>query len=274
VAWMRWLKHMTDTRQDEKIATLISKYGHAGYGLWWMVLEIVAKRVEGDSFPTVTYPVSTWSHLLSLRGSHVSQALLKLEVTHLVTVKRTGSDIMVTIPNVLKYRDEYARKSGQTPDSVRSKKQKQIQIQKNLLPNTEIVSGELILTPPENSTKPKRKKSVIGAKRGNPGWPEWKWLSWCELLTADPIRQKSSGAKEEFGRRVETEVDAKWLMEGHKQSARKSLDPGSPYSPPFNKWLSAALDAMETGMSSQRFSGPDTETTKCDWDQHSDRGPQ
>lgn len=120
---------MTATRHDEKVARLISEHGHAGYGLWWMVLEIVAATIDGDSQPSVTYPVTTWSHLLSLRGSHVRQAMVKLELTHLVTVEWSGSDVTVTIPNLLKYRDEYSRKSGQAQDNVRSKKQIQIQIQ-------------------------------------------------------------------------------------------------------------------------------------------------
>ena len=124
---MRWIKHMTATPQDEKIARLIADHGHAGYGLWWLVVEAVAARLEGEGHPSVTYPVTKWSHLLSLRGSHVRQALLKLEVTHLVTVEWVGSEIRVTIPNLLKYRDEYSRKSGVAPDSVRSKKQKQKQ---------------------------------------------------------------------------------------------------------------------------------------------------
>lgn len=122
---MRWIKHMTATWQDEKVSRLVAEHGLAGYGLWWRVLEIVASRVEGDSAPSVTYPISAWSHLLVTRGSLVISTLSKLAVTHLVTMERHGSDITVTIPNLLKYRDEYTRKSGHTPDSVRSKKQKQ-----------------------------------------------------------------------------------------------------------------------------------------------------
>jgi len=118
---MRWVKHMTASHNDEKLADLISRFGHAGYGVWWLVVEIVASVLESGKEPKVTYPVSKWSHLLSVRGSHVSQTLLKLELTHLVTVVRRADDITVTIPNLLKYRDEYNRKSGQTPECVRSK---------------------------------------------------------------------------------------------------------------------------------------------------------
>lgn len=120
---MRWVKHMTASHDDEKIAELISKFGHAGYGTWWLVVEIVAARLETGGDPSVTYSVNKWSHLLSLRGSHVFKTLMTLVVTHLVTLERTGDDIKVTIPNLLKYRDEYSRKSGHYPDNVRTKEQ-------------------------------------------------------------------------------------------------------------------------------------------------------
>lgn len=112
---------MTSSHDDEKLADLISRFGHAGYGVWWLVVEIVASVLETGKEPEVTYPVSKWSHLLSVRGSHVVSTLVKLEVTHLVTVVRHDDDITVRIPNLLKYRDEYSRKSGQGPESVRSK---------------------------------------------------------------------------------------------------------------------------------------------------------
>ncbi|MFH1604501.1 MAG: hypothetical protein ABIH03_11405, partial [Pseudomonadota bacterium] len=98
------MKHLTATRSDEKIARLFSAHGWAGYGFWWGVLEVVAAKVEHGSKPSVTYPISTWANLLSLRGSHVSHWLSKLAVTTLVTVEWNGSDITVTIPNLLKYR--------------------------------------------------------------------------------------------------------------------------------------------------------------------------
>ncbi len=129
---MKWVKHMTASHDDEKLADLITRYGHAGYGVWWLVVEIVAARVESGDKAEVTYPVSKWSHLLSVRGSHVRQCLLKLEVTHLVTLEWNDTDITVRIPNVLKYRDEYSRKSGQTPDKLRSKNRTELEADKEL----------------------------------------------------------------------------------------------------------------------------------------------
>ena len=121
---------MTASHEDEKLADLIDRFGHAGYGAWWLVAEIVAARIDSDGKAEVTYPLSKWSHLMSVRGSLVISTLSKLEVTHLVTVERTETDITVRIPNLLKYRDEYTRRSGQSPESVPTKEQKQKQKQR------------------------------------------------------------------------------------------------------------------------------------------------
>ena len=119
---MRWMKHMTATWDDEKVADLVGKGGMEGlarYGLLWRVREIVAGQIGAqDSAASVQYTVTRWSTLLSLRGSLVFSTLSTLGVTGLATVERDGARIRVTIPNLLKYRDEYSRKSGHRPDNV------------------------------------------------------------------------------------------------------------------------------------------------------------
>lgn len=238
---MRWLKHMTATPQDEKISRLIAEYGHAGYGVWWLVLEIVARGLEGSREPSVTYPISTWAHLLFIRGSHVVQTLVKLQLTYLVTLERSGDDITVTIPNLLKYRDEYSRKSGHYQDSVRTKEQiqiqREIQIQST---STKAVEGELELTTPTNGSAPKRKLSPATLERNaklkaqQKIWFEefkrlfiWKWEGedsawkifswkvktdevWTEIRTAVVAQTREQMDRVEQYRICPT----KWLMDG------------------------------------------------------------
>jgi hypothetical protein len=116
---MKWLKHMTASWDDEKLAALVGEGGDLGlarYGLYWRINEIIARQMEGKTPScSVRYPVTRWSLLLSLRGSLVFSKLSRLAVTGLVTVERDGSDIIVTNCNLLKYRDEYSKKSGHSP---------------------------------------------------------------------------------------------------------------------------------------------------------------
>jgi len=119
---IKWLKHMTATWDDERVARLVDKgnmEGLAMYGLYWRVQEILAAQMEGkEPSCSVRYTVTRWSLLLSLRGSLVFSTLSRLGATGLVTVERDGEDVRVTNRNLLKYRDEYSKKSVHSPDNV------------------------------------------------------------------------------------------------------------------------------------------------------------
>ena len=128
---MRWLKHLTVARDDERIAALIDRMGWRGYGLWWAILEIIAGRMEkGSTKCSLHYPVSKWAALLQLHPPNVyrtlagigADGLLTLRCTPadglltprctpadgLLTPRCTPADIEITVPNLLKYRDEYS----------------------------------------------------------------------------------------------------------------------------------------------------------------------
>lgn len=119
---MKWMKHLTATTDDEKIARLLGDGGEAGrarYGTYWMVNEIIASQMEGPNPScSVCYPASVWCRKLVTRPSLVWSVLENLAVTGVVTAERDGSDIRVTNRNLLKYRDEYSKKSGHSPDNI------------------------------------------------------------------------------------------------------------------------------------------------------------
>jgi hypothetical protein len=113
---------MTTSWDDEGLTELVGDGGMEGlarYGLWWRVLEIVALQLKPDATSSqVRYSITKWSRLLAIRGSRVESTLLTLGVTGGVTVVREGDDVLVTFRNLLKYRDEYSRKSGHATDSL------------------------------------------------------------------------------------------------------------------------------------------------------------
>lgn len=123
---MRWMKHMTASWDDERMAKLVDQApgrnpdrGLAAYGLYWRVQEIIAATMEGgDPSCSAQYHVSRWASLLGLRASDVQRQLNGLAVAGLSLVDRIDMDIRVTNRNLLKYRDEYSRKSGHAPDNV------------------------------------------------------------------------------------------------------------------------------------------------------------
>jgi hypothetical protein len=119
---MRWLKHMTATWDDERIARLVDEGGDKGlalYGAYWRILEIVASKMDGpDPSCSCQYSVTRWSVLMSVRGSLLRHYLGHLVKCDLLSVEWIGTDVRVTIPKLLKYRDEYSRKSGHAAEKV------------------------------------------------------------------------------------------------------------------------------------------------------------
>ncbi len=126
---MKWLKHMTAAWDDEKLAALVGQSGEAGlarYGAYWRIAEMVASQMEG-AFPScsLSYPLWRWARELFVRKSYASSILLRLQKEGLIGIEgdlNAGQTVTVKMPNLLKYRDEYSKKSGHDQARVGAKK--------------------------------------------------------------------------------------------------------------------------------------------------------
>lgn len=117
---MRWFKHMAGTRRDERIAAFIDEHGFEGYGFYWSLLEVIAdSMLPGDIKCERGYSLTRWAQFLQTHPNKVRKYFDALAEHGLVKVLSTESRIVVAAPNLAKYRDEYSRKSGQSPDAVR-----------------------------------------------------------------------------------------------------------------------------------------------------------
>lgn len=159
---------MTASSADEKIARLLDQpNGMALYGCYWRVLEIIAAQIEpGSQNCSVTYSVTRWSLLMSVRGSHVRHYLGQLSKNDLVTAEWNDNDIKVTSCNLLKYRDEYTRRSGASPDKLPARTELDTELDKkkiNTTPKTAFVLPDSIPLVEWNAWLEVRKK-----KRASP----------------------------------------------------------------------------------------------------------
>jgi hypothetical protein len=113
---MRWFKHLTAARRDEKLARLFHRSGNSGYGVYFRLLEIVGGEMDNSSQRcSLQYPVSTWAaELKVVLPQNVRKQLAVLEEVGLITLTADGLEIEIRIPNLLKYRDEYSRKAEQS----------------------------------------------------------------------------------------------------------------------------------------------------------------
>lgn len=207
---------MTASANDEKLARLLDrKNGLALYGAFWRVQEIVAAQIPSGSLNcSVTYSVTRWSLLMSVRGSHVRHYLGQLYENGLLTVQWNDNEITVTSPNLLKYRDEYARKSGHPPDKLPARTELELELE-----------GEL-----EN-----KKKALSRGKR------EVSKES-LEIYSAYPRKVGKSAALSKIEHALKSLAsetparDAKWLLDRVKEFARSETGRGE-YCPHPATWF-------------------------------------
>lgn len=140
---MKWFKHDTDGYRSESMALILAEYGLEGYGRWMFILEMVAEKMDETGRCSLTLPVSEWTRRLRTRPEVLQKFLRSCsEVLQKSDFSATTADgsLTITIPNLLKKRDEYSRKSGQTPDSRVRVKSKSKSKSKSKEVDTEIES--------------------------------------------------------------------------------------------------------------------------------------
>lgn len=129
---MRWFKHMVASSRDEKLAMLRAEFGMEGYGLYWLILELLAEKVNEKNDTSLTYSAKIWKSFTGISVKKFQKFLSFCSEFEIFSVKfeknisKNGQNgITISCPNLLKYRDEWskrkARNSGVTTKQLRCK---------------------------------------------------------------------------------------------------------------------------------------------------------
>lgn len=128
---------MTNSHNDEKLAEVLHEFGLEGYGFWWLLLEVLGKEMDASGRCELSYPLATWARKLHCSKRKTSTFFQKFSEISLVFLdfskeneKSCIGKLKISVPNILKYRDEYSKKSGQTPDKLPKVSGAKIEIQK------------------------------------------------------------------------------------------------------------------------------------------------
>ena len=121
---MRWMKHLTTASEDEKLAEVLDEFGAEGYGVYWLILERIGYLMEkGSDKTSARYSVKKWAKFCG-KSPKVFRKFLdffsKLSLFNSEICEKNSDFLIIDCPNLLKYRDEYSKKSGQTPDNDRT----------------------------------------------------------------------------------------------------------------------------------------------------------
>jgi|GEM_PF-5161273 len=119
---MRWFKHLTNAHDDECMSELIDEFGPEGYGVWWIILEKIAAQMDKTERCFARYSLKKWSKTCGISVKKFQKTVSFLSKLEKVTAKKCekNSDfLIIECRNLLKFRDEYTKKSIQTPDKRR-----------------------------------------------------------------------------------------------------------------------------------------------------------
>ena len=102
---MRWFKHMTNSSLDEKLMRLRDQFGVEGYGVYWLVLEAIAREctAKNNKF-FLELPPKSWRKITEISPKKFQLFLIFSEKLGLFSVNFSKNLIRVECPNLLKYR--------------------------------------------------------------------------------------------------------------------------------------------------------------------------
>jgi|SRR5579863_9806980 len=125
---MRWIKHLTRAHADPEIDGILEEFGAEGYGVYWLLVEEIAEKMEGKNPCTrVVHSDVKWASIVRTSVRKWRSIAKKMNDRLLIVVRSTDNRIEIDIPKILKYKDEYARKSGVAPDSRTEREQIEIE---------------------------------------------------------------------------------------------------------------------------------------------------
>lgn len=133
---MKWFKHMSDAYMDEKLDLIIDEFGYEGYGRWWVILELIAKQMDGSDKCFVEYSWVKWQTFLKGKRNKLETFLERLENVSLLNLERSENKLKITCPKLLKLRDNYSAdlevKKNKSPPQLPSKEvEEEVEEEKN-----------------------------------------------------------------------------------------------------------------------------------------------
>lgn len=130
---MRWLKHLTAAQKDPRMTEILEEFGAEAYGVYWLLCEEIASTMEKHSLVTeLVHSELRWAQMVYCSPRKFRAICRRFAGIGLIEVtsqsdprpipgQLPNNRLTIGIPKLLKYRDEYSKKSGHlsghAPDS-------------------------------------------------------------------------------------------------------------------------------------------------------------
>jgi Domain of unknown function (DUF4373) len=107
---MRWFKHMTAANADDKLIIVRAKYGMWGIGVYWTILEMVARQMKKDSpEPEAALLISDLCSFFGCKRNKLVSFLKCLRNQSGIKLTLDGNIAIINIPKLLEIKDNYQK---------------------------------------------------------------------------------------------------------------------------------------------------------------------
>lgn len=177
---MRWVKHLSMAHADEAMSSVLEELGPEAYGVYWLIVESIASVMEKEKMaPSLAYSEPKWAQVAHCSVRKFRTIAQRLSKERLILCVSSDNRLKISVPNILKYKDEYSKKSGHAPDSKADTEEKADTQQK----------AETEASDTSPSVAPSSLKRKPGYPAGSEGWDELCEVAARARMSFDPSPQ-------------------------------------------------------------------------------------
>ncbi len=109
---MRWTKHLTLAHADAALGLILEEFGAEGYGVYWLMVEDIAAPMElQKNIPDAIHSEVKWAQICHCSVRVWRSIAYRMREKGLIEIESIANRRQITIRNILKYKDEYLKKS-------------------------------------------------------------------------------------------------------------------------------------------------------------------
>jgi hypothetical protein len=121
---MKWFKHDSGAHNDEKIRDLIHEFGCEGYGVYMIILELIAEKIDANLSPCISISDRVLREKCRVSRKKATKFLSFFGENNLIFSKLSDRTWDISCPNLLNRLDNWT-KNSQVPNKKLSTNQNQ-----------------------------------------------------------------------------------------------------------------------------------------------------
>ena len=106
---MKWFKHFSNSRRDIFIQELMAEFGHKGYAVWFMLIEIIAEDSNRDLSGHITISEKLLAKELGLKSVGLRNILSFCHEQTKFSVTYENNKVIINFPKIKDIKDNYTK---------------------------------------------------------------------------------------------------------------------------------------------------------------------